>query len=88
MKKLEKQRAARILATAATVGNKVDTAKRGRKKTNVLWKKKKNLVNKSSECAIYCKQHVMVLIHDPKYNRITSFQSAPDDFNIEKLVEM
>lgn len=30
----------------------------------------------------------MVLIHDPKYNRITSFLSSPDEFNINKLVEM
>lgn len=30
----------------------------------------------------------MLVIHDPKYNRITFFQSQPDEFNMEKLVEM
>lgn len=30
----------------------------------------------------------MILVHDPKYNRVTSFQSNPSDFNMKKLIEL
>lgn len=49
-----KKHAADMLASIATVGNAPETAKRGRKRVNLLWKKKRNIINKSAECAIYC----------------------------------
>lgn len=61
---------------------------RGRKLVNLLWKKKRNFVKKSYEITKTCNQQVVLVIHDPKYNRITFFQSQPDEFNMEKLVEM
>ena len=61
--------------------------KRGRKKINQLWKRKKSLIKKSLLLSQICEQQVIMVVHDLKFGRVTHFTSSPD-FGLKELIQM
>ena len=52
-------------------------SKRGRKRINTLWRRKRNLFNKALELSQGCDRQVYIAVRDKKYGGLTEF-TDPD----------
>lgn len=64
--------------------NQNKTMKRGRKKANSLWRRKRSLFKKALELSRGCDRQVYICVKDKKFGGLTEF-SDPSDLDLRKI---
>ena len=58
------------------------------KRTNVLSKRRRNLVKKTIELSNLCDVETILVVRDKKNHRITLYESSPDNFSIDEAKKL